>query len=269
MESIEGPKELPPPAKSAPGEMPKLNETQLKYFDTEYVSPEMWRLTERWIANSFPDGRFSFLDVGGGNGAFTDSLLSRFPRATGVLIDNGEALLARNKPHPRKTLLCQSAIEMDRRFSGRSFDLICLNWLLHHLVLRSYIETCRLQARVVAAARDLLSARGRICVFENLYDGMIIDALPSHLIFQLTSSHVLSPIIKRLGANTAGCGVCFRSRTQWEQLFREAKLEMKHVQVYGQHPIGKAKKIALHIRSAHIAAFWLAQPRASSLHSIR
>src|SRR5712692_654998 len=157
--------------------IPKLDESQLRYFDTEYVTSQMWEITGQWIAEAFPEGRFSFLDVGGGNGAFTDFLFDRFPSARGVLIDNGEALLSNNKPHPRKTVFSESAMDIEHRFKGQSLDLICFNWLLHHLVLSGYGNTCNLQARVVAAARDLLSRGGRICIFENLYDGIVVDTL--------------------------------------------------------------------------------------------
>jgi SAM-dependent methyltransferase len=240
-----------------PAQIPKLDESQLRDFDTEYVTPEIWTITEQWITEAFPDGQFSFLDVGGGNGAFTDLLLNRFPGARGVLIDNGEALLSINKPHPRKTTLCESALDIERRFKGQHFDLICFNWLLHHLVLRSYRSTCALQARIVAAARDLLSKQGRLCVFENLYDGILVDALPGWVTYQLTSSEILSPIVKRLGANTAGCGVCFRSRSGWEALFLQLGLDIKHFQMYGHLSIGKLRRVALHIRSARMAAFLL------------
>ena len=250
-------------SKSATMQLPKLNESQLKYFDTEYVTPEMWRVTEQWIIESFPDGLFAFLDVGGGNGAFADSLLDRFPRARGVLIDNGEALLSANKPHPRKTVVCESAVEMERRFNDCSFDLICFNWLLHHLIMSSYGSTCSLQAQVIASARRLLSKAGRICVFENLYDGILVDGLPGWLIYQLTSSGTLAAIVHRMGANTAGCGVCFQSQSQWERLFRQAGLDVKHSQIYDQLTVGTLRRLALHVRSPRMAAFFLA-PRESA-----
>jgi SAM-dependent methyltransferase len=249
-------------SKPVPAELfPKLDDSQLRHFDTEYVTPEIWKITEQWLVEAFPDGQFSFLDVGGGNGAFSDLLLNRFSGARGVLIDNGEALLASNQPHPRKTIICESAVDIDRRFKGQTFDLISFNWVLHHLVLRSYRSTCSLQARVVAAARDLLSKKGRLCVFENLYDGMFVDTLPGWLTYQLTSSDTLAPIVKRLGANTAGCGVCFRSQSQWEALFLQLGLEIKHFQMYGHLSIDKLRRLALHIRSARMAAFLLAPIR--------
>jgi Predicted O-methyltransferase len=236
-------------------EIPKLNEEQLRYFDTEFVTPEMWVFAERWFREAFPEGRFSFLDIGGGNGCFTDSLLERFPNSTGVLIDNGEALVSANKPHPRKTVLLESALELERRFGGQRFDLVCFNWVLHHLVTSSYESTCRLQAEVLAGARSLLSARGRICIFENLYDGAIVDSAPGWMIYQLTSSTLLSPIVKQLGANSAGCGVCFRSSTQWESVFRQAHLKRDHFQRFHEHPINGLRRLALHIGSARNAGY--------------
>jgi len=238
--------------------VPKLTDSQLRDFDIEYVTPEMWERTESWFSQAFPEGEFSFLDVGGGNGRFTDSLLERFPKARGVLIDNGAPLLLANKTHPRKTVICESATNLERRFEGQEFDLICFNWLLHHLVLRSYDATCRLQLQTIAAARNLLSSRGKICVFEDLYEGIFLDTLPSRIIYQLTSSRILSPLIKRMGANTAGCGVCFHSLSQWDEFFREGKLAIEQFHTYEKWPVSQLRRIALHLGSARIGQYLLA-----------
>lgn len=244
-------------------ELPKLSDSQLRDFDTEYVTPEMWSQTEAWIKEAFPDGRFSFLDVGGGNGVFTDTVLDRFPNARGVLIDNGEALLAANKGHPRKTLVCESATNLERRFRGQKFDLISFNWLLHHLILPSYGDSRRLQSDVVTAACGLLSGKGRICVFENLYDGSFIRDLPGWIIYQLTSSKILAPITRRMGANTAGCGVCFGSRSHWNSLFEELKLEIQHFRAYQEYEVSALRRIALHVGSYRVGEYLLAPRRPS------
>jgi hypothetical protein len=64
-------------------------------------------------------------------------LLERFPNSDGVLLDVSEALLAQNTSRNRKQLVKASVSEMAAHFN-RKFDLITINWLLHHLVGQTY-----------------------------------------------------------------------------------------------------------------------------------
>ena len=83
----------------------KLENNQLETFNKEYVNEERWPIVKQMIDQSFPEGRFSFLDIGGGNGIFTDKILAHYPEAVGTLLDNAEVLLEMNKSHPRKKLI--------------------------------------------------------------------------------------------------------------------------------------------------------------------
>ena len=242
----------------------KLQDSQLNHFDRDRFTDEMWeRLSDR-IAADFPDGRFRFLDVGGGNGSFADGLLSRFPASHGVLIDNAEVLIARNAPHPRKTIICQSCESMEPHLGGSTFDLINVNFLLHHLVSDSYERTRRAQTNMLAAAARMLSPRGRISVFETLYDGLVLDGAPSWLIYQFTASRILAPVTRRMGANTAGCGVCFLSEAQWRESFRSLRFDVAWFRRYERRPFNPLRQLALHIRSRGVGHFWLAA--AQSFH---
>jgi ubiquinone/menaquinone biosynthesis C-methylase UbiE len=143
-----------------------LDDSQVEHFDTEYVTDDVWSRLVPVIRGSFPDGRFSFVDIGGGNGKFADRMLAEFPECSGTVLDTSELLLDRNLPHPRKTLVCDGAENVER--IGASFDIACLHWVLHHLVGDTYRES---RANIVAqlqATRRVLSDRGRISLFENL-----------------------------------------------------------------------------------------------------
>ena len=88
--------------------MRKLDRTQLAQFDTHYFSGSRFGAVERRLDRDFPDGCFSFLDVGGGNGTFADHLLARYPNARGTVLDNAQPMLDLNHEHPRKRLLLGS-----------------------------------------------------------------------------------------------------------------------------------------------------------------
>ena len=89
--------------------MRQLSDSQLASFDTEYVDADRWQLVKGNIDRDVPDGKVRFLDLGGGTGRFADLLLANYPLAEGSVFDNSELLLARNKPDPRKRLICDSA----------------------------------------------------------------------------------------------------------------------------------------------------------------
>jgi len=239
----------------------QLAEPQLQTFDHDYVSDRAFATIVEAIRHDFPNGNFSFLDVGGGRGFFADRLLEEFPSATCTVLDNAELLLSQNTTHPRKTLVLGSATEAAHLFPNDAFGIIFFNSALHHFVGKSYAETRRIQRDALAQARLLLAPGGGIIVTEVLYDGVLIHDLPGYLIYLLTSSSALAPLIKRLGANTAGCGVCFLSSYGWRGEFR--RLGLRESVMYLERTEVTARWFAIRlrllaVRSRSQACFWLA-----------
>lgn len=236
--------------------MKTLDDTQLAAFDVEFVDDRLWPLVAARIDSDFPAGDFRFLDVGGGAGRFADQLLERYPRATGTVLDNSDRLLAGNRPHDRKTLVNDSVERLAVLFAPGEFDLICFNWLLHHLVLSSWSGSQRAMVDALKAARGLLSDRGRISLFENMYDGLLIDGLPGFLIFTLTSSRLLRPLLRGMGANTAGVGVCFQSHRQWERLLARAGCAIGHYSNDVTWTLPWHWRVLLHMGYLRVGHFW-------------
>ena len=235
----------------------KLADEQVVAFDTEYVSDARWEVIKRLVETDFPDGDFRFLDVGGGNGVFADRLLDAFPRCRGTVVDNSELLLNRNAKNERKELLNVSVESLGT--TTDTYDLVCIHWVLHHLVSDSYAGTRRNQALALGTLSRLLTDRGRISVYENLCEGWILADLPGWLIYQATSSRALAGITRRFGANTAGVGVCFLSERQWRMTAIEANLEVISSSqpdpwVWPLRPLWRA---ALHLKRMTIGHFWL------------
>jgi len=236
--------------------MKQLEDSQLETFDTEYVNEPRWKIIKEQIDRDFPEGDFTFLDVGGGNGKFADKLLSHYPKARGTVLDNSELLLSRNQQNPRKSLICDS-VENLSKLQGK-YDIVCFNWLLHHLVGNSYSETRKNISTALEAVIPLLSERGRISIFENMYNGLIFDGLPSYLIFTLTSSKALAGFTRKMGANTAGVGVCFLSRKQWvETVDKITSLELLKYTDDEKWNIQWKWNVFLHIGNIRCGHFWL------------
>ena len=240
----------------------RLDDSQVEAFDTEYVDDTRWAQMSQLLNVDFPGGEFTFLDVGGGNGRFADRLLAEYPASKGTVIDNSEVLLARNKPNGRKTLVLDSVENLDR-LKGQ-YDVIFVNWLLHHVVGNSWAITRRNQSWTLRTLATLLTERGKISVFENAYDGQIAEGLPGWLIFQFTGSLALSGVARKLGANTAGVGVCFLSRKQWLSTISGSGLEVVHYTEPDNTWIWSMptlRKICLHLRRRYVVHFWLRPQR--------
>ncbi|WP_194931645.1 class I SAM-dependent methyltransferase [Lysobacter niastensis] len=232
----------------------RLSDAQLEAFDTEHVSPALWDMLVRRIDAQFPHGRLRFLDVGGGSGRFADRLLARYPHAHGVVLDNSRLLLARNKPHARKFLIEESAENIGLLDGG--YDLVFFNWVLHHLVGFDYRESVENVVRTVHDAAYLLSDRGHISIFENVYDGLLVANAPSHIIFRLTSANAIAPLIHRLGANTARIGVCFQSKRAWERILHEAGMATVGFDEDEHKPVPWPWKAFLHVGNLRCGLFW-------------
>ena len=231
---------------------------QVEAFDVEYVTPPMWATLERLLAERFGDAPFRFLDIGGGNGMFTDRVLEAFPRATAILADRSADMLDRNRPHPRKRLVQASAERLDEALADdERADVIFLNWVLHHLVLDSYRDTRRMQRRVLADLHARLRPGGALSVFENLYEGWPHPGVPGRLIYHLTSRRSLAAFTRRMGANTAGVGVCFLCGAEWRAEWRRGGWSVLAHTAFEPWEVSWMRRAFLGVRGVRVGHFWL------------
>jgi hypothetical protein len=129
--------------------------------------------------------------------------------------------------------------------------------LLHHLIGNSYLDTRKNMYTAIDTIVPLLTDRGRVSIFENMYNGLFIDGLPSLLIFTLTSSKAIAGFIKKMGANTAGVGVCFLSQKQWTKVLDQTNLKLLKYTDDDKWPIPLKLNVLLHIGNIRCGHFWL------------
>jgi len=173
-----------------------------------------------------------FLDLGGGTGRFSDLLLATYESASAVVGDSSDVLLSRNQPHPRKTVSRVNASRLAEAFEPRSFDVIFIHRLLHHLVGDSYAETMRSIQDVLCQCAAVLKPHGRLSVIENTWDGRFCDELSGRLLYHATSSRLFAPVARRMGANAAGTGVCYLSSRLLNRLLERAGFDIEAEQVF-------------------------------------
>jgi hypothetical protein len=235
---------------------PQLTDEQLADFDTEYITGDRWSIIKKNLDKDFPSGDFTFLDIGGGNGQFADRLLREYPMSSGTVLDNSQLLLDRNSHNDRKTVINESIFELGSH--PKKYDIVFLNWVLHHLVSNSYAHSRENIAQTLSYLPDLLTSQGKVSIFENMYDGIFIDALPGRLIFELTSNKNIAKIIKSMGANTAGVGVCFLSHRQWSSSFEKQALSIaSYEDDTMKWYFSPLRRLALHLGNVRMGHFWL------------
>lgn len=229
----------------------KLNSQQTESFDIEYIDNHMFEvLTQKldWLIHSKQS--LTMLDVGGGNGIYSDKFLAHYPNSQATLVEPEISLLNKNREHPNKKLHCSLFQELQIE---NNYDIIQFNWVLHHFVGDSYALSQQLQVDALNKAYQHLSKNGLVVIFENFYEGQLLNNLPSKLIYHLTASKALAPITQKLGANTAGVGVCFNSRENWHsKLINAGFHSVIHVPFYQFGNLGKLKSKLLHIEQQNV-----------------
>ena len=238
----------------------KLLQTEQTYeFDTEYVDAKLFKLIQQAINNQhFSSREFEMLDVGGGNGKYVDRFLFNFPNANCTIVEPEQYLLDKNIRNRRKTLVAGTFQDLPK---NKTFDAIQFNWVLHHFISDSYAKSCRLQLEGLNQAYDLLNPGGIVMIFENFYRGTLADDSASRVIYELTASRMLKYLTEKLGANTAGVGVCFHSENYWlEQLTEADFVDIDATHCYHFGNLNKLKQYILTIGEQRVGFILAKKP---------
>lgn len=237
-----------------------LKSDQIGAYDTDFVDDEMFASIAACIDRDFPDCHFTFCDVGGGNGEFADRLLAAYPNATGVVLDNARQLIDTNAPHPRKRTVVANAVQLDAVLSGECFDIVFFNYALHHFIANDYRASRGIQRRTIAAAGRVLTSGGRISIIENMCTGQLPGNVSGRLIYELTSNDRLASIVKHLGANTAGTGVCFSDCATWADELEVAGFSVQNKRLQSwKNDLHVLKRTLLLIRDLRGGHLWAAR----------
>jgi SAM-dependent methyltransferase len=163
------------------------------------------------------------LDVGGGIGTVGILLAEATDDLSVDVVDN--SILGRRNfvRHDKVQLVFGDFLSAE---FTRKYDVIIFRTVLHHILGRSKTETVIRQRAAIDKASAVLADGGRVFVTENFYEPFIFSDITGEIIYQLTILKGLAPIFRRLGANTAGEGVRFRSFRGWMDLFATRKFKV-------------------------------------------
>ena len=186
-------------------------------FDQDYIDDGLLDRMLEAIAAIRP-GIEKIADFGGGNGRFLDRLLSRMPQAHGTNFEISAYLRSLNAGSSRKELVATSFLSL----SGESeYDLVLINWVLHHLIGKDLHSTRQLIAEAATVAYRALKPGGIVVVSENILQSAFRGRLSSAALFAITRSRLLKPLVSRMrdGAAVAGVGIYYLSELELQSVF--------------------------------------------------
>jgi SAM-dependent methyltransferase len=228
-----------------------LPKQQTSDFDTEYVDPEMFSKIAELLDTHVKRPNFEYLDIGGGNGNYADKILEQYDSSRVTIVEPELSLIEKNTPSERKTIV--NSTFQANAVERNHYDAIGFNWVLHHFVGDSYGKSVQFQRDALVSAYNALKPGGLILVLENYYDSAVIDDLSGRMIYQLTASKLLKKLTAKMGANTAGVGVCFHSHQFWLNEIKAAGFELvadEHCYDFGA--LSKLKKNILCIKRQRV-----------------
>lgn len=214
----------------------QLDRAQLQIFKRGSTEPrlEFARLLVERICAAVedPDRPLALVDLGGGDGRILDGCLEALPRARGTLVELAGEMVDANVPHPRKTTLQGDLLHLESLLpAGEQYDLILFNVVLHHCLGTTAAASRALQQRVLGEASRRLTSTGRVVVVEQIHESPVFPGLASRVIYYLTRSRLLAPLVRHGGANTAGVGVLFASEKRLLRLYDDAGLAVVGLEV--------------------------------------
>jgi SAM-dependent methyltransferase len=224
----------------------------------------LWRFFQAAVEAQFQDARcLRFLDIGGGAGYFAVRVRDAYPHWNVHVSDISDLLLGYSKSKGFTVVKSSILDDVSDRWMG-AFDVVSVNWVLHHLVGPDHSQTNTNAIRALSNIRKLVAPTGLVSVFEDNYVGHFFDDSPGRLIYELTSRRSIARFVRWLGANTAGVGIRFRSVSAWRRIFQSAGLIVRSVSFDSDLRIGRGKKMLLNIKEANCCHFSLSLSGAGS-----
>lgn len=212
-----------------------------RYFD-HYV-PHLERFSRK--------RNIKILDIGGASGFFAYLLKEYFDQLGGAevyVVDSTEYdSWAESALGGYIHFIHDSVENLDTLFAENSFDIVFANRVFHHFVDKTYSKTLSGMDRSIAMIHRILKEDGLLCIMDHFYDGMLIDSAASRLIYLYTSikNPFLASLVKKLGAMTAGVGVCFQSEKMWIRRVEKGNFQIEGIERTARDNLHPLKRIGL------------------------
>jgi ubiquinone/menaquinone biosynthesis C-methylase UbiE len=186
----------------------------------------------RTILSGLPtDKTLRLIDIGGSSGYFVKKILENFPELNLkiTVLDNTKYSTWDNN-WENIEFIQDSADNIEKIFGIDYFDIIFANRVYHHMVSNTFKKTLIGMQETTDKFYNVLKKDGLLCIIDTFSDGLLFDKAPSRLVFLSTSYNgIFTKFIRKLGAKSAGIGVCMRSEKMWISMIHKTKFKIQEI----------------------------------------
>jgi hypothetical protein len=171
----------------------------------------------------------TLLDVGGGNGYFSELIHQNYPNIGLTVLDPSKRLLSElSNPNINKVV----GKLPDNVPLNSKFDYIHVRAVFHHITGNTVGNSTKLLKRSLISLKNLLKDEGFILITEIYYEGYLIPKLPSYLIFYLLKLQNKFNIKIPFKDFLLGLEVYFYTRKELKIILKECGLEIVDIKSY-------------------------------------
>ena len=204
-----------------------INEHQKEYYesiDKDYSISFFEKFD--WVLQNVKDREhLKILDIGGGSGFFS-YLVYEYFLEKGL---NCEVYVIDTMRYDtwvefsgKVTFIEESAEKLGEIFKKETFDIVFAKFVFHHFVKDSWTKSIKCMEEIITQIKYIMKKNSYLCIIDQFYNGLLGDASASKMIYSFTTCKIqfLKAIFKKMGAQSAGVGVCFLSKKMWYRLFK-------------------------------------------------
>lgn len=232
----------------------QINETQKMIYQNEEIirMEDYFKIYHKILEEMKKKEQLMILDIGGGGGYFARYMKEQIRGGNGYtklkifVIDTVTYDAWDIEDDDIEYILCD-AVNLSNIFEKESFDYIFCNMFVHHLIGNNYKASANIRKNVFESVEKILKKDGKLLVTDNFNDGFLLNSISCRIVYALTTctNPVLRPLFFRLGAHSAGSGVCMMSEKMWENLLEDTGFRIIQKQLSKSDKWSWIKKIVL------------------------
>ena len=188
------------------------------------------------------------LDIGGGSGYFSALVceyLSKQDVKCEIFVVDTMQYGTWAEFSGKITFIEESAENLDMIFDEGTFDIVFAKYVFHHFVKDSWKKSIKCMLSIIMQIKRIMKIDSYLCIVDQFYNGLLGDTSASKTIYTFTTCKisVFSKIFKKMGAQSAGVGVCFLSKKMWYNFFGVAGFSVEKL----EEPLPRKLKWYKHI----------------------
>lgn len=170
----------------------------------------------------------NLLDIGGGNGNFSNLINENFPNINITILDPSKKLLSKIENSDITKIVGKLPNEIH---VNDTFKYIHLKEVFHHITGETVSKSKILFKRSLIRINDLLDENGFLLIHEDFYEGYLIPKLPSYLIFYLLKIQNMLNYEFPIKEFIPGLRVYFYTRRELKRTLKECGFEIVDIRL--------------------------------------